>query len=66
MTRLESTAKGLYYPFEAKHHAVMLSYFAPSTHAERLLNQYAGEGAALEALTTGWKLILFANEILLG
>jgi hypothetical protein len=63
MTRLESTAKGGYYPFESKHHAAMLSYFAPSTQGGRLLDPCAGEGAALEALATGWKLTPYANEI---
>lgn len=63
MTRLESTAKGGYFPFDPKLLPIVASYVQPAPQGGRLLDPCAGEGAALEALAHHWQLTPYANEV---
>lgn len=63
MPRLESTAKGGYFPFDPKLLPFVASYVQPASKGGRLLDPCAGEGAALETLAQSWQLTPYANEV---
>ena len=63
MARAESKMIMGYLPIEPKHHAAILSLVAPATHAVRLLDPFAGEGAFLDVAAQAWNVTPFANEL---
>ncbi|MBC7293794.1 MAG: class I SAM-dependent methyltransferase, partial [Thermoleophilia bacterium] len=63
MPRLTSVEKGGYYAFPDEHLPAVASLFAPAAEGGRLLDPCAGEGRALQHLSSAWRLTPYANEL---
>ncbi len=63
MPRLTSVEKGGYYAFPAEHLPAVASLFAAASEGGRLLDPCAGEGRALQHLSSSWHLTPYANEL---
>ena len=63
MARLTSIEKAGYYPFPDSHLPALSSLFAPAKSGGKLLDPCAGEGRALNHLSTAWQMTPYANEL---
>ncbi len=63
MPRIESIAKGGYYPYPAEHLAATVSLFKSTPAGGLMLDPCAGEGAALDHLARALHLTPYANEL---
>ena len=63
MPRLTSLEKGGYYAFPDEYLPAVASLFAPAAEGGRLLDPCAGEGRALQHLSSSWHLTPYANEL---